>query len=170
MVWKSKVPLKVKVFVWSVALKRINTNDMSQRRRPNRRLLPQWCIVCRLDAESIDHLFLHCQGARFLWQRLFLLAGVCWVSPASSLDMLVIHYGCFGKSKRGVVLWRRAVLVVFWVLWLERNSRIFEDRVVEFGEIWDGEFFLASLWASVTKEFNVVPLFVIMSDWKAICG
>ena len=46
-IWKSKVLLKVKAFVWIVAHKKVNTNDMLQLRRPSKALSPDWCILCK---------------------------------------------------------------------------------------------------------------------------
>ncbi|RVW14425.1 LINE-1 retrotransposable element ORF2 protein [Vitis vinifera] len=45
-VWNSQVPFKVKSFVWLVAHKKVNTNDMLQVRRPYKALSPDICILC----------------------------------------------------------------------------------------------------------------------------
>ena len=60
LVWKSQVPFKVKSFVWLVAHKKVNTNDMLQLRRPYKALSLDICIMCMKHVESTDHLFLHC--------------------------------------------------------------------------------------------------------------
>ena len=58
--WSSKAPSKVKALAWLVAHGKVNTNDKLQLRRPYESLYPQWCILCKGNGESIDHLFLHC--------------------------------------------------------------------------------------------------------------
>ena len=68
-IWSSKAPAKVKAFAWLVAHRKVNTNDLLQLRRPYRSLNPQWCILCRGDEESIDHLFLRCPFTMWLWQN-----------------------------------------------------------------------------------------------------
>ena len=73
-IWTSKAPSKVKAFAWLVAHRKVNTNDLLQLKRPYRFLNPQWCILCRGDGESIDHLFLHCPFTMWLWHKLFDLA------------------------------------------------------------------------------------------------
>ncbi|KAJ9703126.1 hypothetical protein PVL29_004763 [Vitis rotundifolia] len=73
-VWKSQVPFKVKSFVWLVAHKKVNTNDMLQVRRPYKALSPDICILCMKHGESADHLFLHCSLTIGLWHKLFQLA------------------------------------------------------------------------------------------------
>ncbi|KAJ9698204.1 hypothetical protein PVL29_007339 [Vitis rotundifolia] len=59
-VWKSQVPFKVRSFVWLVAYKKVNSNDMLQLRRPYKALSPDICVLCMKHGESVDHLFLHC--------------------------------------------------------------------------------------------------------------
>ena len=45
-VWNSQVPFKVKSFVWLVAHKKVNTNDLLQLRRPHKALSPDICTLC----------------------------------------------------------------------------------------------------------------------------
>ncbi|KAJ9682711.1 hypothetical protein PVL29_018607 [Vitis rotundifolia] len=59
-VWKSQVPFKVRSFIWLVAHKKVNSNDMLQLRRPYKALSPDICVLCMKQGESVDHLFLHC--------------------------------------------------------------------------------------------------------------
>ncbi|RVX10388.1 hypothetical protein CK203_016057 [Vitis vinifera] len=68
--WSSKVPSKVKALAWLVAHGKVSTNDKLQLRRPYKALCPQWCILCKGNGESIDHLFLHCSVTIGLWHRL----------------------------------------------------------------------------------------------------
>ena len=124
-IWNSQVPFKVKSFVWLVAHKKINTNDLLQLRRPYKALSPDICKLCMRHEESTDHLFLHCSSTMELWHRLFQLAKTDWVPPRSISDMLSINYNGFGLSKRGIVLWQAACIAVIWVVWRERNARIF---------------------------------------------
>ena len=58
--WKPKAPSKVMTFSWLVAHRKVNTKDMLQLRRPYKSLSTHWCILCKGNRESIDHLFLHC--------------------------------------------------------------------------------------------------------------
>ena len=43
-------------------------------------------------------------------------------------DMMTINYMGLGRSKRGLVLWQTACITLIWVVWRERNVRIFEDK------------------------------------------
>ncbi|RVX11275.1 LINE-1 retrotransposable element ORF2 protein [Vitis vinifera] len=132
-VWNSQVPFKVKSFVWLVAHKKLNTNDLLQLRRPHKALSPNICKLCMKHGETVDHLFLHCSLTKGLWHRLFQLAKMDWVSPRSISDMFFTNFNGFGSSKRGVVLWQDACIALMWVVWRERNARIFEDKFAIMG-------------------------------------
>ena len=65
--WSSKAPSKVKAFAWLAVHGKVNTNNKLQLRRPYKSLCPQWCMLCKGNGESIDHLFLHCPLPIGLW-------------------------------------------------------------------------------------------------------
>ncbi|KAB2615114.1 ribonuclease H protein [Pyrus ussuriensis x Pyrus communis] len=67
-IWKSKVPLKVKVLVWLVAIGKLNTCDQIQRRSPFICFSPHWCSLCKAKEESVNHIFLHCSYTIQLWK------------------------------------------------------------------------------------------------------
>ncbi|RVW50856.1 hypothetical protein CK203_101816 [Vitis vinifera] len=163
--WSSKVPSKVKALAWLVAHGKVNTNDKLQLRRPYKALCPQWCILCKGNGESIDHLFLHCPVTIGLWHRLFNLVGVIWVPPRSIEDMLVISFKGLGNSVRDKILWQIACLTLIWMVWQERNNRIFEDKGRTEEVVWDLIRFYSSLWASCTEAFRGVPLSILQINW-----
>ncbi|RVW34900.1 putative ribonuclease H protein [Vitis vinifera] len=169
-VWKSQVPFKVKAFIWLVAHKKVNTNDLLQLRRPHKAISPDICKLCMEQGESADHLFLHCSVTLGLWHRLFQLAKMDWVPPKSISDMMFINYKGFGKSKRGVILWQNASIALIWVVWRERNVRIFEDKARNSGNLWDSIHFLASFWAFCSAGFKGTPLNVLQLDWLSVCS
>ena len=83
--------------------------------------------------------------------------------------MMFINYKGFGKSKRGVILWQNACIALIWVVWQERNARIFEDKVRNSENLWDSIHFLASFWAFGSVGFKGIPLNVLQLDWLAVC-
>ena len=169
-VWNSQVPFKVKSFVWLVAHKKVNTNDLLQLRRPYKALSPDICKLCMMQGESADHLFLHSSLSMGLWHKLFQLAKMDWVPLRSISDMMSINYKGFGTSKRGIVLWQNACIALIWVVWQERNVRIFEDKARNSENLWDSIHFLASLWAYCCVVFKGIPLNVLQIDWLAVCS
>ncbi|RVW46854.1 Transposon TX1 uncharacterized 149 kDa protein [Vitis vinifera] len=168
--WSSKVPSKVKALAWIVAHGKVNTNDKLQLRRPYKSLCPQWCILCKGNGESIDHLFLHCPVTIGLWNKLFKLAGLDWVPPRSFEDMLVIAFKGLGNSLRGKTLWQVACLTLVWIVWQERNNRIFEDKGRSEETLWDLILFYSTLWASCSAAFRGVPLNVLQLNWSEVCA
>ncbi|RVX04307.1 Beta-arabinofuranosyltransferase RAY1 [Vitis vinifera] len=167
-VWNSQVPFKVKSFVWLVAHKKVNTNDMLQVRRPYKALSPDICILCMKHGESADHLFLYCSLTIGLWHRLFQLAKMDWVSPRSIYDMMFIKFKGFGNSKRGIVLWQAVSIALIRVVWWERNARIFEDKARNSGFLGTPFFhsMVARSWAS-TSDISVLTDFetILLPDF-----
>ncbi|RVX08577.1 hypothetical protein CK203_014299 [Vitis vinifera] len=45
--------------------------------------------------------------------------------PEEHFHMLSITFSGFGLSRRGIVLWQAACIALIWVVWRERNARIF---------------------------------------------
>ncbi|RVW28753.1 Transposon TX1 uncharacterized 149 kDa protein [Vitis vinifera] len=166
-VWNSQIPFKVQSFIWLVAHKKVNTNDMLQVRRPYKALSPDICILCMKHGESADHIFLHCSLTIGLWHRLFQLAKMDWVPPRSILDMMYIKFNGFGSTKRGIALWQAANIALIRIVWRERNARIFEDKTRNSESLWDSIVFLASLWAYCSKVFKGTPLNALHLDWIA---
>ncbi|RVW16207.1 Transposon TX1 uncharacterized 149 kDa protein [Vitis vinifera] len=163
-VWNSQVPFKVKSFIWLVAHKKVNTNDLLQLRRPYKALSPDICKLCMKHGKTVDHFFLHCSLTMGLWHRLFQLAKTDWVPPRSISDMLSTNFNGFGSSKRGIVLCQDACIALMWVVWREINARIFEDKARNSENLWDSIRFLASLWAFCSKVFEGIPLNVLQLD------
>ena len=132
-----------------------------QLRRPYESLCPQWCMLCKGDGESIDHLFLHCPLTIGLWHKLFNLARLDWVPPRSIEDMMIIAFRGLGNSIRGKTLWQITCLTLLWIVWQQRNARIFEDEGRSEGMLQDLLHFYSSLWASSFVAFRGVPLSVL---------
>ncbi|KAL6334495.1 hypothetical protein AAG906_016042 [Vitis piasezkii] len=68
--------------------------------------------------------------------------------------MMVITFKGLGNSLRGKTLWQIACLTLIWLVWQERNNRIFEDKGRMEEMLWDLIRFYSSLWASCTEAFK----------------
>ena len=122
----AKALLKVKVFAWLVAHRKVNTNDLLQVKRPFKSLNPQWCILCKREGKAIDHLFfiahtLFGYGISFLIQ-------LDWYGfPQGKLKICLLPLKVLE-----VVLETRLCGTLYAFLWYglfdERNARIFEDK------------------------------------------
>ena len=127
-IWKSKVPPRVNFFIWTAALGKILTADNLRRRHV---ILVSWCCMCKGDAETIDHLFLHGKVAKEMWDTVFNLFGLTWFMPKRVVDLLSCWQGKMGRH-RNIEIWGAIPHCLMWCLWKERNARLFEanDRNV----------------------------------------
>ena len=122
-VWKVKAPRHVSFFVWTVVWDRIFTGDNLRGRGLD---FVDWCIMCRRNGETVDHLLLHCGKAYWLWSLVFRSFGFSWVLPRSVADTLFGWWNWPGKHLSSI--WNLAPLCLMWCLWRERNRRTFEDK------------------------------------------
>lgn len=63
-----------------------------------------------------------------------------------------------------------ACLTILWIVWQERNARIFEEKWRTEENLWDLLHFNSYLWASCTVTFKGVPLNVIQLSWCSVCN
>ena len=89
-------------FAWEATWGKILTLDRLQKRGWK---LPNRCFLCACEAESVNHLLIHCSMARVLWDLVLGLVGVKWVFPNTVKEVLyswgfVIHFldGLEGKE------------------------------------------------------------------------
>ena len=52
-IWIGGIPSKVQIFTWLVALGKVNTCDLLQRRSPKGCLSPNWCVLCKEEGETL---------------------------------------------------------------------------------------------------------------------
>ena len=90
-----------------------------------------------------------------LWYKLCKEANFLWVIPGSCDSLLMENPFAFVRGTKAKTLWKCAVAALCWVIWEERNVRIFKGKSVDnVEEMWDRVCFLTSLWASVSKDFH----------------
>lgn len=92
--WKMKLPFKIKIFLWLVLWMRILTKDNPLKRGWSG---DHHCMFCAGD-ESIDHLFFGCPLLRFVW-GVFQVAFDLIPAPSSLAEV-----GGGSNSSR-VVMW-----------------------------------------------------------------
>ena len=75
LLWKVRVPLKIKCFVWLVMNHKILTWDFFQKRGYHG---PSYCHFCLLEDEFAEHIFFHCSHFRSLWTFLCTKWNILW--------------------------------------------------------------------------------------------
>ncbi|XP_020275011.1 uncharacterized protein LOC109849577 isoform X2 [Asparagus officinalis] len=84
MIWKSRIPLKVKVHLWIISKKKLNTRDNLIKKG--------WSgdPLCLEENETHDHIFIHCSFAREVWKLLLpFFPANSW--PLTMEDLLLLH-------------------------------------------------------------------------------
>ncbi|XP_028052432.1 uncharacterized protein LOC114256937 [Camellia sinensis] len=120
-VWVSGTPSKVAFFVWTASLGRILTIDNLIR---HGHILVNWCCLCSQAVESVDHFLIHCSVSSRLWMLVVAMFGLVWVRPGSLFAVLQSWVGGrVGKRRRKA--WILALHCLLWLIWLERNKRVF---------------------------------------------
>jgi hypothetical protein len=71
-IWKAKMPLKIKIFMWYLHSGVVLTKDnlLKHNWKENAK-----CSFCTQN-ETIDYLFFHCQLAKFIWRLVRIRCGV----------------------------------------------------------------------------------------------
>ena len=57
-----------------------------------------WCYMCKHSGESMDHLLLHCEVVREVWNFLLRSFGLSWVFPATVSEFLFGWHNFWGKQ------------------------------------------------------------------------
>ncbi len=83
--------------------------------------------MCKEDGETVDHLLLHCDSAKELWDMVFVLFGLHWVMPRRVIELFACWQGNFGRHQH-INIWRAIPHCLMWCVWKERNARTFEGR------------------------------------------
>ncbi len=122
-IWKIRILLKVKIFVWLVLLRKVLTVDNLLKRG--------WtgetgCVLCSVQTESLDHLFMSCGAIRSLLMRLLpnkrmLSSCTC---TATLWEESRLKGGDVGRREL------ETIAVVWWAIWRERNKRIFVRKKI----------------------------------------
>ncbi|WVZ74315.1 hypothetical protein U9M48_022514 [Paspalum notatum var. saurae] len=123
-IWKAKVPPKVKFFVWLAAQDRCWTAERRYRRGLQE---DDECALCDQESETIVHLLLLCSFSKHVWFLVFGRLG--WHSLTPELgDEIMVWWSRIRKRlpkelRKGC---DALVLLVLWMIWKERNSRVFD--------------------------------------------
>eukprot|EP00253_Pinus_taeda_P019943 PITA_19943 len=155
-IWNSKWWLKIAIFAWLVRKERILTWDKIQKRGF---LGPPRCSLCKQGIETQEHILNSCPFTQHQWEEIRGLFGKSNRDPRD-IKKTIFQWGK-GQLSCKVVrrTWNLAIGFVIWLLWKERNRRIFLDKANTPEKIWRGiqnsirETVLAETWEE--------------EDWKA---
>ena len=117
MIWKLKIPLKIKIFLWYLQRGVVLTKDNLAKK--NWSGSQKYC-GCNSN-ETINHLFLHCPYARMVWRIIFFATGL---SPPRSVCHMFGSWLSNQSKKIRNLIWV-GVAAVCWAIRNCRNDIIF---------------------------------------------
>ena len=121
--WKLKLPMKIKIFLWEVIHDRLPTREQILLRRGN---TAGKCATCG-ELESLEHLFFLCPIANFVW--ILVSEALDWPAVPRSL-LKVLSLAKQDGGDRFEAVWFGTACVL-WSLWNIRNNLIFEGKILK---------------------------------------
>ncbi|KAJ3686366.1 hypothetical protein LUZ61_015530 [Rhynchospora tenuis] len=121
-IWPLRIPPRFKIFIWRLLQNKLATLDNLQRRGW---CLPNRCVLCCSDSESVLHLFSQCalfSTLRSLVQNDPLLSQFTAGTLFPQNPFLLVQ--STETSKETIEIWA----VAFFILWRERCARMFSDK------------------------------------------
>ena len=137
-IWRSRIPLKIRVFLWLLLRRRLMTRSLRQRCDPHS---SAECVLCRSDLEDCNHLFVGCPLAQAVWTR---TRGVR--AQMSSMEVLWRSMAD-GPYRRGAE-WH-LIFATLWTIWNHRNEVVFRGRTPSAEAVLHEARGLVSLWNRV---------------------
>ena len=117
--WKLKLPLKVKIFLWLLHRGVILTKDNLAKRNWHRS--KQCCYYS--NNETLKHLFFDCHIARLIWRIIHTTFNL--QKPDNISHMFGSWLQGVGWRQKNLIL--TSISAVCWAIWLNRNDVIFYE-------------------------------------------
>ncbi|XP_058733340.1 uncharacterized protein LOC131604946 [Vicia villosa] len=158
-IWKNKIPEKIKIFAWRFFINRLPLKDqLAIRGVPNLSSID--CLFCSNNPETLEHLFFHCHATKEVWSRIHRWLG-------NDLKLTLEEFKNFGSIQEKVkntnikVTLNSIWIALIWCTWNMRNTMIFDGGVFSFDEVISNIMFFSWRWAS-NKE---LPSRINFYDW-----
>ncbi len=121
-IWKSRAPVRCKFFMFLAVRNACLTADNLQRR--GWKLAPV-CHLCSNDGETCQHIFMGYSYTQQIWGRVRTRLGLSCSSPSADF---AVWWLAARKSVAKVdrKMFDAGVILVTWLIWKERNARVFE--------------------------------------------
>ncbi|XP_057790987.1 uncharacterized protein LOC131008105 [Salvia miltiorrhiza] len=125
-IWESNIPSRRSLVCWRILHNRMPTFD---RLIKHGLIMPNHCVFCFNDLESMDHIFWQCARIKHVWRDF-----LGWFDQNLDLDAPDIHsflVSAWNKkfSSQVECFWKAGILTLIWVIWTHRNKCIFEDKI-----------------------------------------
>jgi hypothetical protein len=154
--WKIKVPLKIKVFLWLLHREAILTKDNLVKTNWHGNIM---CCFCD-SVETIQHLFFDCALGKFIWRVIQITFGLSiplnikhvfseWVQRMNEKDKKLLYVG---------------LGAMVWSIWLSRNDLVFNKTPISsYMQVMFRVTYWTRTWAVFQKEES--QRFLRMACW-----
>jgi hypothetical protein len=133
-IWHKQIPLKVSIMVWRLLRDRLPTKENLVRRRVLS-LDGATCVSGCGHLESANHLFLCCDIFNSLWHHVWSWLGIDFVSSGDLRQHFIQVTNYAGLPRSTHLFFRIIWCVTVWVLWKERNERVFQNTASDFSTL-----------------------------------
>ncbi|GAU37349.1 hypothetical protein TSUD_395310 [Trifolium subterraneum] len=150
LIWHSQVPLKVSIFAWRLLRDRLPTKA----NLVTCGILPQAAGLCVSGCgavKSAQHLFASCSTFGSIWVLLRSWIGITAADPISLRDHFVQFTFSVGGSRAHRSFLQLIWLTCVWVIWTERNHRLFRDSASSSQQLLDKIKFFSFRWLKSTN-------------------
>jgi len=139
LIWKAKIPLKIKVWLWLIEHNAILTKDNLAKRNWTGDMQ---CCFCNCT-ESIDHLFFECITVNYIWSLVAFVLGAN--HRPTSFGQYWHWIDTLLPNKKGSHM--IGLASICWAIWKSRNKCCFEKKAnwISDGNYLLSEFFLKIL-------------------------
>lgn len=165
-IWYDKVLPKIQFFMWTAVLEKISTMDALWRKGL---ALPSICLQSYHDAESINHLLIHCHFAWEIWCGVARDFGSTFAAATNFRDLLLgwrsSVFNTFGKR-----IWRLVPATVCWAIWLEKNHRVFKGHSEPTWRVYRRVKEYILLWTKLCKGYEGIPDGDLHKHWERVIG
>jgi hypothetical protein len=127
-VWQKHIPSKVSVFVWRLLRNRLPTKDNLVQRQVIQNS-DTACITGCGGLETATHLFLHCNIFSSLWYNVYRWLHISSVTPSNIRQHFIQFTSMAGLPRSTYTFLKIIWFASVWVLWKERNNRVFQNKV-----------------------------------------
>eukprot|EP00253_Pinus_taeda_P013029 PITA_13029 len=132
-IWERNWWPKVSMFIWLATKNKILTWDRIQKKGF---IGPSRCCLCKLEEETRDHLLIHCPFAKTLWIRAKRTFGKPENSPCEFKEVVFQWNAEVFQCQVVRRAWDLISGFSLWMIWKERNRRIFQNSAMESDVIW----------------------------------
>jgi len=159
-IWHKQVPLKVSLFVWRLLRNRLPTKDTLVRRHI---LIAEdnTCVGGCGSRETAYHLLFRCDTFSSLWSVVLQWLRLSFVAPGSCRDHFT-HFGHLAGLPHSSYSFLQLIwMACVWVIWKERNSRVFHQKITDYQTLADKVKLLPFQWLKA----NLQTFVFSYHDW-----